>query len=83
MTMQSDVNSPETVLRRIDAILDELLALRESVRRMLIVRAADAAPVSQAPSVLDIVQEAAGQRVFQAAEDVTHYLREERTAWDS
>ena len=83
MKIQPDVNSPETVLRRIDAILDEVLALRESVRGLLIVRAADAPPESQAPSVLDIVQEAPGHRVFQAAEDVTRYLREERAAWDS
>ena len=83
MTIQPDVNSPETVLRRIDAILDELLALRESMRGLLSVRAADATPESQAPSVLDIVQEAPGHRVFQSAEDVTRYLREERAAWDS
>ena len=80
MTIQPDVNSPETVLRRIDAIMDELLALRESVRGMVIVRAADAAAISQTPSVLDIVQEALGHRVFQAAEEVTRYLREVRAA---
>ena len=70
-------------MRRIDAILDELLALRESVRGLLSVRAADAAAESQAPSALDIVQEAPGHRVFQAAEDVTRYLHEEPAAWDS
>lgn len=73
MTIHPDVNSPETVLRRIDAILDELLALRESVRGLLSVPAADAAVESQAP----------GHRVLQAAEDITRYLREEPAAWDS
>ena len=78
MTIQPDVNSPETLLRRIDAILDELLALRESVRDMVRVRSVETAAERPEPSVLDIVREASGRRVFQTAEDVTRYLREER-----
>ena len=74
MTLHTELNSPEAVLRRIDLILEELLALRENLRAMV---------NAQAPSVLDIVREAPGQRVFQSAEDVTRYLREERDAWDS
>lgn len=83
MTIQPDAQSSETVLRRIDAILDELLALRESVRDMLRVRSAEAAVESQQSSVLDIVNAAPGRRVFQTAEDVARYLTKERAAWDS
>jgi hypothetical protein len=74
MTPNTDVNSPEAMLRQIDLILEEMLALREILRKMV---------NTQAPSVLDIVREAPGHRVFQSAEEVTRYLREARDAWDS
>lgn len=76
--------SAETVLRQLDAILDELLLLRESVRMMAKSRVdVDNESTTSAPSILDIVREAPGHRLFHTAEDVTSYLREERTAWDS
>lgn len=81
MTIQHDINSPETVLRRIDAIVEELLALRITVRNMIGDHPAIVEPTNEATSILDIVQEAPGHRVFQSAEDVKQYLNIERATW--
>ena len=38
---------------------------------------------SPRPSAVDILRAAPGQRLFQTAADVEHYLHDERTAWGS
>lgn len=83
MTIQPDMNSPETVLRRIDAIVDELLALRISVRNMIGDLPTQVEAENEASSVLDIVLDAPGHRIFQSAEDVRQYLNTERATWDN
>lgn len=83
MAMQSDINSPEMVLRRIDAIVEELLALRITVRNLISDRPATVESTNEAASILDIVQEAPGHRIFQSAEDVKQYLNIERATWDN
>jgi len=83
MTLQTHTDAPETVLQRIDSILDELLALRESVEQLLSAQEAKGEADSEAPSVLDIVRSGTGHREFHSAGDVAQYLREERTGWDS
>ena len=44
-------------------------------------RSAGAGP-SPRQSLLDVVEARAGQRMFQTAEEVDAYLREERASWD-
>jgi len=83
MAIQPDINSPETVLRRIDVIVDELLALRASVRNLIDSRPTKAESTNGAESVLDIVREAPGHQIFQSADDVKQYLSTERSAWDN
>ena len=83
MAIQPDLNSPEMVLHRIDTIVEELLALRTTVRNMISDRSTKAESANEAASILDIVREAPGHRVFQSAEDVKQYLSTERTIWDS
>jgi hypothetical protein len=83
MAIQPDINSPETVLRRIDVIVDELLALRASVRNLIDSRPTKAEATNDPESVLDIVRDAPGHQLFQSADDVKQYLRTERSAWDN
>lgn len=83
MTIQHDLNSPETVLSWIDAVVDELLALRVSVRSMLGASPSQAESASEKASILDVILEAPGHRVFQSAEEVSPYLSTERAAWDN
>ncbi len=83
MTLQPETDVPETVLQRIDMILAELLALRHSVEQMLSARAMEGEANHEAPSVLDLVRGGTGHRVFHSAGDAAHYLREERSGWDS
>lgn len=83
MAMQPDLNSPEMVLQRIDAIVEELLALRTTVRNMISDRSTKAESANEAASILDIVRDAPGHRVFQSAEDVRQYLNIERATWDN
>jgi hypothetical protein len=79
--MSATDQTPDAVLRQIDAIMSELMVLRRAVETML---QADASPSPQdeKPSAWDIIQSAPGNRQFHSAEDVTRYLREERDAWD-
>ena len=81
MVPPTGVNSPETLLLRIDAIVNEVQVSRQSVQALLAARTADPVHVGGLPSVLEIVQNAPGQRVFQQADDVVHTLQEERAAW--
>lgn len=39
-------------------------------------------PLLVAPHVIDILRPLAGHRLFQHTDEVEHYLREEREAWD-
>ena len=79
--MSATNQSPETVLLQIDAIMGELQTLRQAVQALL---QADSQPEPQPEhlSAWDIIQAAPGQRQFHTPEDVTHYLREERGAWE-
>ncbi len=78
-------HSPEAVLRQIDAIMGELQVLRHAVQALL---QAESSPEhllaagAEGLSAWDIIQAAPGQRQFHTAEDVAHYLREERATWD-
>ena len=82
-------HSPETVLRQIDAIMGELQTLRRTVQALL--QADSGLELQPEPlpasgtehvSAWDIIQAAPGQRQFHTPEDVAHYLREERSAWE-
>jgi hypothetical protein len=79
--MSATNQSPETVLRQIDAIMGELQTLRQTVQALL---QAEPQPehLSEHLSAWDIIQAAPGQRQFHTPEDVAHYLREERGAWE-
>lgn len=83
MAIQPDMNSPETVLHRIDVIVNELLALRASVRSLIGDRPTKAESTNGAESILDVVREAPGHQLFQSADDVKQYLSTERSAWDN
>jgi len=37
---------------------------------------------TEALSILDVINQAPGQRVFRSAEEVDRYLEDERAAWD-
>ena len=77
--------SPETVLRQIDAIMGELQTLRRTVQALL---QANPRPEplptggTEHVSAWDIIQAAPGRRQFHTPEDVAHYLREERSTWE-
>ena len=83
--MSATNHSPETVLRQIDAIMGELQALRQAVQALL---PAESPPEplpatgTEGLSAWDIIQAAPGHRQFRTAEDVAHYLHEERSAWE-
>ena len=58
-------------------IVDRELCAGESVD-VVVLRSAS----SPQRSAVDILAEAAGQRLFDAAEDVQTYLRDERASWE-
>lgn len=83
--MSATNQSPEAILRQIDAIVEELQTLRQTVQVLL-----QAEPLwerlrttnPEGEFAWDIIQAAPGQRQFRTAEDVALYLREERSAWE-
>ena len=79
--MSATDQSPDAVLRQIDAIMVELQVLRQSVQDLL---QTDPSPTigSERPAAWDIILAAAGNRQFHFPEDVSRYLREERGTWD-
>lgn len=79
--MSATNQTPDAVLRQIDAILMELHALRQTMQSLLQPEHAAQRGDDQ-PSAWDIIQAAPGNRQFHSAEEVAHYLREERAAWD-
>ena len=81
MKLRTDHSTAETVLHKIDGMVDELVMLRRLVQTLLSMPAP--APEDDLPSVLDVIEGASGHRVFHNASEVTQYLREERAAWDS
>ena len=83
--MSATNHSPETVLRQIDAIMGELQILRQAVQALLPAESSlEPLPTAatEGISAWDIIQAAPGHRQFRTAEDVAHYLHEERSTWD-
>ncbi len=80
MVVQNALRVKTTVLAggRIEIAVPQLEA-GEAVE--LIVLPAQPQPAAQR-SVLDILNEAKGHRIFKTMEDVEAYLREERESWD-
>ena len=78
--MQKALHIRTTVLPggRIE-IVDKGLPVGESVDVDVVVRYDKAAPRR---SVVDILAEAPGHRLFKTAKEVDDYIREERASWD-
>ncbi len=55
--------------------------LQQQVRVILLGEEAAVSEVNQR-SIVDVLAEVPGQRVFKSATAVAHYLQEERAAWD-
>ena len=57
--------------------------LRSGENVELIILLPSTVPTTKKRSALDIIREAPGHRLFKSAEDVDHYLREERDSWEN
>ena len=79
--MQSALRMQTTILPggRIE-ISNPQLQQGENVE--LIILLPPTASTTKKRSALDILMEAPGHRLFKSAEEVDHYLREERDSWD-
>jgi hypothetical protein len=76
--MQKELHIRTTVLPggKIE-IVDEGLSVGASVN-VVVVHSSESLP----RSVVDILNEAPGQRLFKTAEEVQRYLEDERASWD-
>ena len=79
-TMATEVRVKTVVLPggRIEISTPELIPGR---RATVVVTIEDNEPIEQ-PHVIDILKTLAGHRLYQSAEEVDAYIREERDAWE-
>lgn len=77
----------KTITQRIDAMIDELIELRQSVQALgqkvnSQAKIEEKQIYSKKQSALDILSQERTFSMFQSAQEVDDYLREERSSWD-
>ncbi|MCB0073384.1 MAG: hypothetical protein KDE20_18070 [Caldilineaceae bacterium] len=76
----------ESILGKIDTMAVELQILRRQVEQLLSseeIRPGGAGTQPLLRSVVDVLEEAPGHRIFHSSDDVDHYLDSERQSWAS
>ena len=86
MSLTQNEAGIESILSKIDTMAVELQVLRRQVEQLLsseeIRRGGEMAQL-QLRSVVDVLEEAPGHRIFHSSDDVDHYLDSERQSWAS
>ena len=76
----------ESILSQIDTMAVELQILRRQVEQLLSseeIRRGGVGMKPQLRSVVDVLEEAPGHRIFHSSDDVDHYVESERQSWAS
>jgi len=87
VTAQSIQNSLDTVMQRIDAMIDELVELRQSIQ-ILGQKVNSSTNIEDTPvqpqkrSAMEILAQEPTFSMFKSAEEVDAYLHEERASWE-